>query len=180
MIKLELFTKEDIPEILKWLESTDAHFLHQFAGPSYHFPLDTEQLTASLLNEDSILFRVVRARKSIGHCQLMRIDRSEGTAAIGRVLLKKEERGKGYGGMIIHELIKYAGRELNLSRVFLNVYEFNTAAVECYKSAGFRAMGEAETFIPAVEDTWKSIMMEYRIEKRDETIRRSQHVFESV
>ena len=132
------------------------------------------------MDQESILFRVVRARKSIGHCQLMRIDRSEGTAAIGRVLLKREERGKGYGGMIIDELIKYAGRELNLSRLFLNVYEFNTPAVECYINAGFRVTGEAETFIPAVEDTWKSIMMEYRIEKRDETVRRNQHIFESV
>jgi hypothetical protein len=44
MVKLEPFSREDIADLLGWLEGTDARFLYQFAGPKYSFPLSADQL----------------------------------------------------------------------------------------------------------------------------------------
>ena len=59
MIRLDRFTAEDIPELLSWLDGTDAAFLCQFAGPGYNYPLSKEQLTATIESDDYIPSRLL-------------------------------------------------------------------------------------------------------------------------
>ena len=123
MIRLEKFDKNDISEFLKWLENTDAEFLIQLAGPRYKYPLNEEQLLDTLKDETFLLFKAIEQETDevIGHCQLMRINLDNKTASIGRVLLKPEKRGFGYGNTMLQQLIVYAVGELQLEKLILMV-----------------------------------------------------------
>lgn len=161
MIVLERFEKKDIAELLGWLKGTDAEFLMQFAGPRYKFPLDEEQLMGTLADQDCIAFRVMEnsAAIALGHCQLLRIDPVNGTATIGRVLIRAEARGHGHGQAAVEQLLRFAKNVLGLKRFDLRVFDFNRSAFHCYKKLGFvEAKREAVTF-PQINKTWNSITM---------------------
>ena len=162
MIVLERFEQDNIPQLLSWLEKTDAKFLLQFAGPRYIFPLNEKQLMESLESKDYLLLRAVDTNdgKIIGHCQFMRIDTKQLKASIGRILVDPVIRGKGYGVQLINTMKIFAKNELKLSKIDLRVFDFNTAAFHCYLKAGFIKTSIHENHIPEFNETWKSITME--------------------
>ncbi|WP_321990769.1 GNAT family protein [Marispirochaeta aestuarii] len=162
MIILEKFDQENIPQLLSWLEKSDAKFLLQFAGPRYKFPLNEEQLMESLKSKDYMLLKAIdtETRRIIGHCQFMRIDTKQSKASIGRILIDPEIRGNGFGLQLINEMKIYAKEELELSKIDLRVFDFNTSAFRCYLKAGFIETSVHENHIPEFNETWKSITME--------------------
>ncbi len=165
MIALERFEQKDIAELLGWLKDTDAEFLMQFAGPRYKFPLDKEQLMATLADKDCMAFRIIENSTGIalGHCQLLRIDPVNGTATIGRVLIKAEARGHGHGQAAVEQLLGFAKNALGLKRVDLRVFDFNRSACQCYKKLGFVETKREVTAFPQIDKTWNSITMEYSL-----------------
>lgn len=162
MIVLEKFEQENIPQLLSWLERTDARFLLQFAGPRYQFPLNEEQLIESLQLKDYLLLKAIDTETGniIGHCQFMRIDKKQFKASIGRILINPERRGKGFGLQLINEMKNFAKEKLKLATIDLRVFDFNTAAFRCYSKAGFVETYVHENYIPEFNETWKSITME--------------------
>ena len=165
MIVLERFEKKDIGELLGWLKDTDAEFLMQFAGPRYTFPLDEWQLMATLADENGMAFRVMDSSNgtALGHCQLLRIDPVNGTATIGRVLIRKEARGHGHGQAAVEQLLGFAKNALGLKRVDLRVFDFNRAACHCYEKLGFVETRREAAVFPQINKTWNSITMEYSL-----------------
>jgi len=162
MVKLEKFTEEDIPDLLKWLEKTDAKFLYQFAGPKYHYPLDKKQIVATLNTDNFLMLKVIFESNDevIGHCQFMRIDKEKSKASIGRILLNPEKRGQGFGFKLMNEMKNYAKHKLKIAQLYLRVFDFNSAAIECYRKAGFIIIGVNEDQIPEFNESWKSFSME--------------------
>ena len=57
------------------------------------------------------------------------------------VIGKKEYLGKGYGSEAIRVLQKFAFEELNLSRIELDVYDYNARAYKCYLKCGYKEEG---------------------------------------
>ncbi len=162
MIVLEKFEKDNIPQLLSWLEDTDAKFLLQFAGPIYLFPLNEKQLMETLDSKDYLLLRAIdtKAGNIIGHCQFMRVDKNKQQASIGRILINPNFRGKGFGVQLINEMKIFAKDKLNLLKIDLRVFDFNTAALHCYSKAGFVKTSVHENHIPEFNETWKIITME--------------------
>lgn len=159
---LRKFTREDIPEFLSWLKDTGPEFLILFSGPRYYYPLDEKQMLGTLATGDYIPFASMEDRKTsmIGHCQLTRMDYKKGTVTIGRVLIKPEERGKGFGYTMMQELIGYIRREYSFSKVYLNVYDFNSPAICCYKRLGFVEKHREDIHLDAIGKKWTCIHME--------------------
>ena len=52
-------------------------------------------------------------------------------------LLYKELFGKGYGTQATQLILKYGFEDLNLHRIELEVYDFNTRAIHVYEKVGF-------------------------------------------
>ena len=165
MIKIEEFRQSDITLLLKWLENTDSRFLCQFSGPKYNFPLDEKQLLQTIESDEYLPFKVIELERNetIGHCQFMRIDNKESKASIGRLLISPEYRGKGYGALMLEEMINYAGKELKLAKLELRVFDFNKSAVRCYRNTGFKEKKADSVFIQALNEEWKCITMDYSI-----------------
>ena len=143
MIQLEKFEKSDTGQLISWIDSPA--FLLQWAGSAFDFPLTEEQLESYVENADReeadvFIYKVrdVEKDKVIGHISLGRIDRKHRCARIGKVLVGDHDvRGKGIGGKMIAEVLKVAFNELNMHRVSLGVFDFNTGAIACYEKAGF-------------------------------------------
>ena len=143
MIQLKHFEKSDIKRLVDWIDSPA--FLLQWAGSAFQYPLTEEQLESYIENAnregtDVLIYKGIdlETGKVVGHISLGRIDRKHRSARVGKVLVGDHSiRGKGIGGQMIAEVLKTAFDELNMHRVSLGVFDFNTGAIVCYEKAGF-------------------------------------------
>ncbi|MGI0119953.1 GNAT family N-acetyltransferase [Zooshikella sp. RANM57] len=139
MIALHPFNEDDFSQLIA--EIPDARFLLQWAGPKYTYPLDVAQLNDTLANTNGVkpAFKAIRSDtlETVGHIQLMDIDYSAASCILGRVLIFQKYRGNGFGKAIVKEAVKFALENMHLSEVTLGVFDFNTSAIDVYKSIGF-------------------------------------------
>lgn len=157
MIELQIFKAKDAPELISKIK--DKRSLLQFAGPAYHFPLTKEQLEDDLKNENRFMFRVFDTSEHnvIGHAQIFL---KENTFLLGRILIWDENnRGKGYGKKIVQELLKYGFSHLDRKTAELNVYDWNTGAIECYRKVGFEIDPGVISEVSIDNELWISINM---------------------
>ena len=143
MIELRYFQQSDFQQLIEWIDTPE--FLLQFAGPNLNFPLNNEQLENYLMsaNEEgskSFIYAIMdkQSKKVIGHISLSKIDYEKKSARISKVLLgDPNSRGKGLCPLVINEVLKIAFNDLNLQKVGLVVFDFNTSAIACYEKVGF-------------------------------------------
>lgn len=157
MIELQSFTIDDAQALISNIK--DEKTLLQFAGPMYHFPLTTEQLEKDLSNKDRTLFKIVDAtnQETIGHGQIFL---KETTFLLGRILIWDENnRGKGYGKKVMTLLLEYGFAHFDKETAELNVYDWNTGAIECYKKVGFTIDANVRNEAKLNDETWISLNM---------------------
>lgn len=143
LIKLEKFNCEEIQQLVSWIP--DKEFLLQWAGPSYTFELMEKQFLDDINmmideNPQNLMFsaKIIESNETVGHIQLLGIDRVNMYARIGRVIVGKEKyRNKGMGLSIVNAVLDIAFNKFKLHRVDLGVFDFNKSAISCYKKAGF-------------------------------------------
>lgn len=146
MIKLAPTTILDCQFILKCNEGKDEDFLHQWAGPSYSFPITIEQIEQRLI--DSIytkFFTAIIDDEIIGTVELGFINYKKKECKICRFLIGEKYRNQGYGTEISKLLINHAFNELNMNKVLLHVSSNNTNAKRCYEKVGFTVIEEKST-----------------------------------
>lgn len=137
----------DFEQLKRW--SPSAEYLKQWAGPSFRYPLDEEQLKHYIegsnhpAESESLIYSAIHSAtgKVIGHISLSAIDRENHSARISRVLVDPEFQGRGAGTAMVKEVLRISFDALRLHRVSLGVFEFNTAALKIYEACGFRREG---------------------------------------
>ena len=164
-IKLEPFTEADIDQLIGWVPSEK--FLLQWTGPGFSYPLDRGELKNHLVqapgeNPDCLIFKAVNSEtgETVGHGELLAIDRRNRSATVGRMLVGPPElRGKGIGEQIVRELLRVAFQELSLHRVVLRVLDFNKSAIRCYEKVGFKQEGLLRDVYKLGEEYWSMCIM---------------------
>ncbi|MDQ0483332.1 GNAT family N-acetyltransferase [Guptibacillus hwajinpoensis] len=147
MIELRYFEPNDFQQLLDWIPSQD--FLLQWGGPGFTYPLTVSQLETYVngANKDDssvFVYKVIHIESGnvIGHISLGKLDKTNKSARIGKVLVGDNDvRGQGIGQRMIEELLKIAFNEFALHRVSLGVFDFNQSAIRCYEKAGFTKEG---------------------------------------
>jgi len=141
-LRLATFTRDDFADLIAVVE--DARCLLQWAGPEYRYPLDEAQLEWTLRQGQApspslLAFKAVLTDtgETVGHAQLMGIDRAASTATLGRVLVFPMWRGRGLGRALVGLVLGEAFDRLGRVEVFLHVFAFNRAAVATYRGLGF-------------------------------------------
>lgn len=136
--KLELL---DLIKLTEW--AADEKTLIQWCGPVFNFPLTLNQLQKYFEetkgNEPSrLIFKSVNGDNIItGMCEIGAIDRKNNTATLCRIFVDPKFRGIGIADKLISYVINYAFNNLQVRRLELKVYTFNSAAIKCYERLGF-------------------------------------------
>jgi RimJ/RimL family protein N-acetyltransferase len=94
-------------------------------------------------SRDRLLFMVElrSSGKPIGTIGLDAIDQRNQRAELGNVLIDARERGQGYGREAVNRVVEYGFADLNLRRIFLEVFAHNRAAIRLYQACGFEVEG---------------------------------------
>lgn len=157
MIRLEKFERDFYADLISWVDTEEQ--LMQFAGPAFNFPLTREQLDKSLSDKNRFAFRVVNEKTnvSIGHSEIYLTEQS---VYLGRILIgDTEQRGKGLGQQIVGLLLDFVFSNLNKTKVELNVFDWNIAAIKCYEKVGFIINADKKNERKIKNEIWTAINM---------------------
>jgi RimJ/RimL family protein N-acetyltransferase len=137
-ISLRLLARDDLPMTLAWRNRDDVRrwFLHSdiLTIEQHQSWFETHQA-----GDDALMFIVEESetQSPVGQVSIYNIDREIGEAEVGRFIAAPNASGKGFIREAIVALLEFAFGELELSRVFLEVYADNERAIRLYESVGF-------------------------------------------
>jgi RimJ/RimL family protein N-acetyltransferase len=166
MIKLEFFTKDDFEQLIQWVDTES--LLISWSGSLFSFPLTQSSMewylgdTNDLNTSGALVYKAVETEtgETIGHISLGGISRKNKSARISRVLIgNAANKGKGYCKQMITEVLKVGFDEMQLHRISLGVYDYNTAALKCYQAAGFSIEGTMRDVLLHDGKWWSLIEM---------------------
>ena len=134
----------DLPTITRWWH--DPEFLRLYiTAPAA--PRNEDQLSRrfdlSQTNSDAYLFaiRLLDDDDLIGLLELDGVEWAHRTTFVSIGIGAAEHRGRGYGFDAMTVGLRFAFHELNLHRVCLTVFSYNTAAIALYERLGFQREG---------------------------------------
>ncbi len=143
-IRLRAIERTDIDTFLRWFNDPEVRqYLLAFAPMSR---AQEERWFENKLNRgDDYLFAIEASTDGgwvhIGNAGLHNLDWKNRAVEFGIVLGEKEYWGKGFGTAATKAMLHFAFGELNMNRVELEVFDFNTRARRAYEKAGFQLEG---------------------------------------
>ena len=148
-IRLTGLKKEDATSILRWRE--DTRFLRLWSSDPL---IDRSEGSiekwidevGNTRNEITFGMRLTDQEDLIGIIGLSEIEWSNRVASLGIGIGQPVHWGKGYGTEATHLLVNYAFNELNLYRLQLTVFAYNTRAMALYERIDFRKEGTFRLF----------------------------------
>ncbi|MCE5328842.1 GNAT family N-acetyltransferase [bacterium] len=132
-------TKNDLTQTIKWLKDPEVNkFLaNDFSDLTLEEELNwLKEMNSSLID---FIFAIDdrKLKKYIGNCGMHKVDWENKTCEFGIVIGDKNYWEKKFGSDTINAIIRFAFCKLNLLKIKLFVYEYNTRAINAYKKCGF-------------------------------------------
>lgn len=143
-VRLRKMSAEDASTYHKWRNDIE---VMQFTNPSLDVftYADTENFVKSITeshNSRNYIIEEVETDKSIGVTSLINIDYGNRNAECIIDIGDKDYWSKGFGQEAFRLLLDFAFKELNLHKVYLQVFSFNERAIRLYQKLGFNQEGE--------------------------------------
>ncbi len=163
MVKLEHLERRDIEKIIEWNKDKSEDFLLQWAGSQYKYPLTEEQIHQRLIagankeDSDTYIYKIISSESGemLGTIELSKIDRINRTARVCRFLIGEEQqRGAGIGRAALEQAVKKGFTVFKAEKIYLGVFDFNTNAIKCYESVGFKKEKLTENARKAKNGFW--------------------------
>ncbi|KKL69973.1 hypothetical protein LCGC14_2109560 [marine sediment metagenome] len=114
--------------------------------------------------QDTIYFSIVISKEDtteipIGNCGIHNINWKNRVGETGIVIGENLYQNKGFGTEAMELLLEYGFATVNLNRIELNVYDYNSRAIKLYKKLGFTEEGRRRQFIWIKGSYHDAIMM---------------------
>jgi len=144
-VRLRAVEKHDLPRFVEWLNDPEVRRNLAFYQPlslpqeelwfehNLSLPPGEQTLSIELLSDD--LWTHAGATGFKHH------DQRERSAEVGIMIGLKEFWNRGYGFEAMELIVKHGFQNLNLNRIFLQVFETNPGGIRCYEKAGFKHEG---------------------------------------
>lgn len=134
--------KEDMPLLLKWRNNPDNRkYYREYRESNLE---DQMGWYENIIMKDPtwhhFVVKPIDSNKIIGVVFLNHIHPIYKTGEFGITLGSPEYRGRGYGKDMLITLIKYGFEELNLNRIWCEVYS-NNESIHLYRKIGFKDEG---------------------------------------
>jgi RimJ/RimL family protein N-acetyltransferase len=142
-VKLREYRKEDIPKAWEYFNDPD---VRRFLNPGIPFPLKLEDeekwYEEQTSRKDTYNFAIVikDTGEYIGGCGINSVDWKNRHACVG-IFLGKPFWSKGYGTDAMKVLVNFIFSQMNINKVYLNVFSFNQRAIKSYEKCGFKVEG---------------------------------------
>ncbi len=166
-LRLRPYKSCDAKTIISWIK--DEISLRKWSSDRYEsFPITEDDMNRKYMdcNGDCIdrdnFYPMTAFDDSgiVGHLIMRFTDEEKQTLRFGFVIVDDSKRGKGYGKEMLLLATKYAFEILKAQKVTLGVFENNSSAWYCYKSAGFKDVSsESEVYYDVSGEKWKCIEM---------------------
>ena len=133
--------KEYIESYLKWFNDPEiTQNLNMFRP--FTRMMEEDWIENLKNRDDTIVFAIIipdenNVEKLIGNCGIHAIDWKNRVAEVGITIGEKKYQSKGYGTEAMEVLLEYGFKTVNLNRIQLRVYEFNSRAINSYNKIGF-------------------------------------------
>lgn len=143
-VRLRAAERDDLPTFVRWFNDPEVtQYLAMYVPMSLALE---ERWFEKILDDRDSFFFVVEALVGqkpvpIGTLALVSIDWKNRNAGFGISISEKDFWGQGYGTEATRVSLRFAFHELNLKRVYLDVYDFNKRAIRSYEKAGFTHEG---------------------------------------
>ncbi|NVM46210.1 MAG: GNAT family N-acetyltransferase [Candidatus Lokiarchaeota archaeon] len=140
-IKFAPLDRKHIDKFLKWFNDPEiTQYLMMYKPLTRDW--EEEWFNALKNREDTVHFSIVLLdeddpEKIIGNCAIHNINPKNRACSCGITIGEKEYQSKGYGAEAMEMLIEYGFNTLNMNRIELTVYDFNTRAYKTYQKVGF-------------------------------------------
>jgi RimJ/RimL family protein N-acetyltransferase len=135
---------EDCATLFEWINDRDSVRLNSSYRPVH--PDAHASWFQSVQNRSDMAMFAIRSRaedRLIGTCQLLAIHPVHRSAELQIRLGDPAARGQGFGTAAVRLLAAFGFEDLNLHRIYLNVFADNLRAQACYAKAGFVEEGRA-------------------------------------
>ena len=133
---------DDVDNFVTWLNDEE---VRQFLSMTLPFNKTREkEFVDGLYKDDSNIILGIVVKEDdchIGNIGLHKISGTHRHAELGIFIGDKKSWSKGYGTEAIKLIMKYGFEQLNLHRIHLTVFDFNTRAMKAYEKAGFKKEG---------------------------------------
>ncbi|UCD52699.1 MAG: GNAT family N-acetyltransferase [Phycisphaerales bacterium] len=143
-MELTRFRAKDVTELLSWIE-TESDMV-RWAGAAFCWPLTARQfrrhLLAAALGPPTLYpFGLYDGEAIRGYCELADYRRQAGSAMLARVMVRPDERRRGWGQFMVRAAVAFGFEQLGLHRIGLGVFDCNDTAQRCYRRVGFTKEG---------------------------------------
>jgi len=145
-------------EILRWVRSSEE--LCRLA-PGTAPPLSLEKILAWHKPGGSVYsLHAVEGAPMIGYAELNPMRDEPRHFWLGHILIKPEQRGRGWGTTLVSAMLRAAFEERKALRVSLLVFPDNEPALRCYRALGFIERGAEVHLFPATKRTHRMLRLE--------------------
>jgi len=140
-INLRAVERGDLEQLVRWRNDPEI-----FRGFFSTFPLSlgaqADWYEDVLRRTDKKLF-VIEAKdgQAVGTIGFDHIDWKNQKAEFGNMLVDKGHRGCGYASDATRTALRFGFEQMNLNRIYLEVYAWNQEAVQLYQKSGFEVEG---------------------------------------
>ena len=121
---------------------------------------------AALLSQDHVVSLIARKSNIIQQRKILGFvicRKAADEAEILTIAVEPRQRRKGFGRMLVDELIRQLYRD-GIKKLFLEVDDQSTGAVKLYKNVGFKKIGTRENYYTQIgSNSCKALTMKYDI-----------------
>lgn len=136
--------------LLRLLKKRDLEFIRHLRNENRQHFLDSNYISKQdqqrwyksyLLSNDDQMFILENKGIPIGCGALYNMDIYKERAEVGRFVINKSHRGKGYGGILISLIEEMALSKFGIKELYLEVLAANIPAISLYKRIGYKKVG---------------------------------------
>lgn len=119
-----------------------------------------KEFLISVKKEKMFAVRLLENDNLLGNIGFNSVDLLNRTATMGIMLGNSNYQRKGYGIEAVKLILDYGFSFLNLRNISLSVFEYNEAAYNLYKKAGFKEVGRLRKAVEIMGKTYDVIIMD--------------------
>jgi RimJ/RimL family protein N-acetyltransferase len=160
-VTLRRHRPDDLPAIIRWYRDPELGRLTRY----HSAPMSAEEVErffrGRLMSDDALAYAIeeLPTHRLIGFTTFSGLDAENNSVLFHITIGERDAWGRGLGSEATELMLSHAFDNLELHRVGLSVFSYNTRAIRAYEKVGFRHEGRLRDAIARDGRYWDEIQM---------------------